>query len=231
MSKELIEKMDIFGSIQGFEAGQRMAMMLTKSNLIPKSFQGQTGDCLIALNIANRIGADPIFVMQNLVIIHGRPSWSSQFIIAAINTCGKFSPLRFKFNKDKSSCRAYAIELETKEELEGTEITLEMAKREGWSTKSGSKWVTMPEQMLRYRAASFFGRIYAPEILMGMRAVEENEEIGVNNTEDIKEQMASESFDIEIETETEKETVIDLREEALKLDPKTKPESNIEMDF
>ena len=48
-----------------------------------------------------------------------------------------------------------------------------MAKAEGWLTKTGSKWQTMPELMLKYRAAAFFGRLYAPEVLMGMQTAEE----------------------------------------------------------
>jgi len=48
-----------------------------------------------------------------------------------------------------------------------------MAAAEGWATKAGSKWKTMPELMLRYRAAAFFGRLYAPDILMGMQTAEE----------------------------------------------------------
>src|SRR5690606_17893725 len=50
---------------------------------------------VVALNMAQRMGADPLMVMQNLYIVEGRPSWSSQWIIAAINSCGRFSPLRF----------------------------------------------------------------------------------------------------------------------------------------
>src|SRR5690606_41650747 len=59
-------------------------------------------------------------------------------------------------------CTAWAIEARTGERLESAEISMEMAVKEGWYQKNGSKWQTMPEQMLRYRAASFFGRIYAP---------------------------------------------------------------------
>ena len=48
-----------------------------------------------------------------------------------------------------------------------------MAKAEGWLQKQGSKWQTMPDLMLRYRAAAFFARQYAPELTMGMHTAEE----------------------------------------------------------
>lgn len=164
-----------FGAPSNFEHAQRVAKMLSSSNLVPKDFHGNVQNTMIALEISNRIGASPLMVMQNLYIIHGKPSWSSSFIIAAINSCNKFSPLRYEITGegDDKGCIAWALEKGTNERLESPKVTIGMARKEGWLTKAGSKWQTMPDLMLRYRAASFFGRIYAPEILMGMYSVEE----------------------------------------------------------
>ena len=183
MENQVIERkqdMGVFASVDGFEAAQRMAKMLSQSELVPKNFQGKLADCVIALEISRRTGASPLFVMQNLYIVHGKPSWSSQFAIAAVNSCGKFSPIRFQFNETKTECFAWAMELDTDERLEGPTVSIEMAKSEGWYQKTGSKWKTMPELMLRYRAATFFSRLYAPEIMMGMRPVDEIRDIEAN---------------------------------------------------
>jgi hypothetical protein len=158
-------------SLQSFEHAQRVAKALSSSTMIPKDYQNNIPNTLVALEMAHRIGASPLMVMQNLHIIQGRPSWSSAFIIAALNASGRFTALKYKAT-DKS-CQAYATEKATGELLEGPTVTLDMAKAEGWLTKQGSKWQTMPELMLMYRAAAFFGRLYAPEIMMGMHAVEE----------------------------------------------------------
>lgn len=167
----------VFSGIQAFEDAQRIAKALAQSTLIPQQFQGQQGfaNCLVALNIARRMQMDPLMVMQNLHIIHGRPSWSSQFIIGLINGCGKFSPLRYDLTGkgDTLACTAVATELATGEELRGPEVTMAMAKREGWATKAGSKWATMPELMIRYRAAAFWGRLYIPDLLVGIQTQEE----------------------------------------------------------
>jgi len=56
----------------------------------------------------------------------------------------------------------------TGERLEGAPVIIEIAKKEGWYSRNGSKWQTMPGQMLMYRAASWFIRVYAPELAMGM---------------------------------------------------------------
>ena len=167
----------VFSGIQQFEDAQRIAKALASSTLIPPQFQGQQGfaNCLVALEIANRMRMSPFQVMQNLHIIHGRPSWSSQFIIGLINGCGRFSPLRYEISGkgDTLACTAVATEIATGQELRGPEVTMAMAKREGWATKSGSKWATMPELMIRYRAAAFWGRLFIPELLVGIHTQEE----------------------------------------------------------
>ena len=60
----------------------------------------------------------------------------------------------------------------------GPVVTMDLAKAEGWYDKNGSKWKTMPQMMLRYRAASFFGRMNCPDLMMGMYTREEVEEFG-----------------------------------------------------
>lgn len=169
-----------FGDSSSFELAQRMAKALSQSTLIPKDYQNNLPNCLVAINMAARMKAEPLMVMQNLYVVHGRPSWSSQFLIATANESGRFSPLRYKFTgekgKDTFGCICSAVCNSTGEVLEGTEITLAMAKAEGWYAKNGSKWQTMPEQMLRYRAASFFVRAYAPELSLGLATREEVED-------------------------------------------------------
>jgi hypothetical protein len=169
------------GDSDGFALAQRVATALSKSTLIPKDYQNNLPNCLVALNMANRLGADPLMVMQNLYIVHGRPAWSSQFLIATANASGKFSPLRYRFTgtkgKDDYGCVCSAVCGTTGEILESTEITIAMAKAEGWFDKSGSKWKTMPEQMLRYRSASFFVRAYAPELSLGIATDDEARDI------------------------------------------------------
>lgn len=220
-----------FNTYRGFQAMSHMAESLANSTIIPEAFRNTimvkdrydqqakkwlykpeqnpngVSNCIIALNMAQRLGADPMMIMQNLYLVDGRPSWSSQFIIAAINSSGRYSPLRFDiiggdeeieipyavtewvYNNDTRKkepvesnqtahvknykCVAWVVEKATGERLESTPITMEMAVKEGWYQKNGSKWQSMPEQMLRYRAASFFGRIYAPDLLMGLRTQEE----------------------------------------------------------
>ncbi|CAB4165103.1 hypothetical protein UFOVP817_34 [uncultured Caudovirales phage] len=160
-----------------FEMLQRQAKMFSTSSLVPKEFQGNLANCAIGIDIAKRLGASPFMVLQNIDIIHGRPSFRATFLIAMVNASGRFEPLQFRMEGDEGkpnrSCVAWTKSKADGATLEGPKITLEMAKSEGWSTKNGSKWLTMPELMLRYRAAAFFARLYAPDITLGMMTAEE----------------------------------------------------------
>ncbi len=158
-----------------FALAQREAKALSTSSLVPKEFAGNVSNCLIAMNLAKRIGADPLMVMQNLDVIHGRPSFRASFLIACVNMCGRFTPLRYRIEGEgmEKNCVAYATDKETGELIEGPPVSLQMAHDEGWSTKAGSKWKTMPDLMLRYRSAAFFARTTAPELTMGLHTTEE----------------------------------------------------------
>lgn len=178
-------------SAGSFEHIQRVAKCLAESQLVPTTFQRNLPNVVVALELSSRVGASPIMVMQNLNVIHGRPSWSSQFIIAAVNATGRYKPLRFDVfgTGDDRTCVCWTVEkdvdlpansrtLDAARKaglplLESVPVTIAMAKAEGWFDKKGSKWQTMPELMLRYRAATFFGRMYAPEVLMGLQTEEE----------------------------------------------------------
>ena len=173
-----------FETVEMFEAGQRMAKLFASADFVPETFKGKMADCLIALDMAARLKANPIAVMQNIYIVHGKPAWSAQFLVACINKSGLFkTPLRYRFSGKEGTheygCTAWAVD-STGEILESTKITIGMADAEGWTKKNGSKWKTMPEQMLRYRAATFFARAYCPELTMGMMTNDE-----VRDTHDV----------------------------------------------
>lgn len=203
-------------SESGFVLRQRLAQAFCSSQIVPPQFRSQIlnpknhkeitenpagmANCFVAIDMAERLGLSPVMVMQNLYFIEGRAVWSAQFVIACINSCGRFSQLQFaiedlgkkevtftEYRWDGSKkvpiqsritisdkkCVAFAYLRDSNERVESSPVTIELAVKEGWYTKNGSKWQSMPEQMLRYRAASFFGRLYASDILMGIESQDE----------------------------------------------------------
>lgn len=168
-----------FNSVASFELLQRQAKMFNESSLVPDNFRGPQnfGNACIALEMAVRINASPLMVMQNLYVVYGNPSWSSKFLIATFNQCGRFEAIKYKETgkkgTDSQGIIAYTREKGSDEIIAGPEVTIAIAKAEGWYDKKGSKWKTMPDQMLRYRAAAWLIRTTAPEISMGLQTADE----------------------------------------------------------
>lgn len=178
-SDEPSRTLSAFSGRNEFVTAQRMAIALSQSSLVPAAYQGEGGipNCMIAMELAHRIGASVFMVMQNLNIIHGKPGWASTFLIATVNASGRFTPLRFRWEgqvgDDKWGCRAVAKDKSDGDPCIGPLVTIGMAKAEGWMGKNGSKWKTLPELMMMYRSAAFWTRTYAPELSLGMQTADE----------------------------------------------------------
>lgn len=169
--------MSIFADPHTFTAAMQMAETLAKSTIIPREYQGNPSNCMIAVEMSVRLNTSPMMVMQNLHVINGRPAWSSQWIISMINNSRKYkTELQYEMGNSPEdgglSCYAWAMDREG-HKVVGPKITMKMADAEGWIGKNGSKWKTMPEVMIRYRAASFFGRVNCPDMIMGIYSREE----------------------------------------------------------
>lgn len=153
----------------------RAAKMLSETNIIPQNYQGKPQDCFVAIEMATRMNISPLVVMQNMYVVKGKPSWAGQACTMLINSCGKFKDVKHiytgKKGTDERGCYVSAVRISDGVELNGVEVTINMAKSEGWT--SNPKWRNMPELMLAYRASAFFARVYCPEALMGVQTYEE----------------------------------------------------------
>lgn len=170
----------MYFDVAKFEHAYRVAKMMSTANMVPDSYKGNIGDCMIALEFAERVNAAPLMVMQAMQPIHGKPSLEGKLITALVNNCGRFTPIQFEETGDlqkpangQDGCLAYATDIKSNTVLRGTMVTWDIVKGEGWLNKNGSKWKTMAPLMFRYRAATYFARIYCPEVLMGMQTREE----------------------------------------------------------
>lgn len=264
-----------------FDTMQRVCKLFASSELVPEMYRADKNtlekamaNCMIAIEMAQRIGASPLMVMQNMVIIYGRPSWSSKFLISTVNTCGRFNPLQYRFTEkgmlgkvdyteyektwDKTlyngkggyknnaktvtfdgtkvmdiECVAFTTAKGSDKILESSPISIRMAIQEGWYTKSGSKWQTMPKQMLMYRAASFWTNAYAPELSMGMKTEDEVMDIVDVDFEEVKEAVVEPAIEPKQEIgidDEEKETDKDIPQTDSSIEEVDQPETNIPTD-
>lgn len=172
---------DILSDAAAFENAQRIGKLLTQSQIVPQAYYNNLPNVIVAMEIAARNRLSPIVVMQNLNVIKGRPTWSSKYIIAALTT-SRVDNLHYemasngtvqvqgfggKTSIENLACRAIATDKKTGEERIGPWVDMKMAVAEGWYSKDGSKWKTMPEMMIRYRAATFFASVFYPELSIG----------------------------------------------------------------
>ena len=159
----------------------KLAGMMSRSKIVPESFRGDPDTCFMACEMANRMNVSPLVVMQNLYVVQGKPAWSGQACISLINGTGLFTPLNFVYvgteGQPDYGCYVQTTRRSDGKVITGTVVDMAMAKAEGWTDKKGSKWLTMPDQMLAYRAAAFFARVHCPHALMGLQTVEEVQDV------------------------------------------------------
>lgn len=183
-----------WSSADSFDKTLRMAKMLSQSSLVPANYQGKPQDCFIAIDTATRMGCSPIFVMQNLYVVKGKPSWAGQACMAIIKASRQFANVRLNYvgkpGTDERGCYVSATRLCDGANIDGTLVSMTMAKGEGWT--SNTKWKTMPEQMLGYRAASFFARLHCPEALMGLQTDDEIYDVAASRVSDLTEALSPE---------------------------------------
>lgn len=214
--------------------------LLANSSILPDGIRGNPANLLLVFDAANRYGYPPLAIAQNVFIIHGKLSFVSSFLIGLINRSGRFDQLKFEFVGNKGAddwgCRAWARLKESNERVDGPVVTIGMAKAEGWYSRNGSKWKTLPELMLRYRAAAFFSRTVCPEITSGLHTVEEYEDMGENSAIDIESVVADSSV-IEAELLEEKPIMAEGQPEPEKpaesekpAEPAPAPESDVPQD-
>ena len=158
-----------------FDQLLRAANMLSQTSIIPATYQGKPQDCFVALEMATRMGVSPLVVMQNMYVVKGKPAWAGQACTMFINSCGKFTQVKHIYTGEKGTdnrgCYVTATRISDGIQVNGVEVTMAMAKAEGWT--ANTKWRTMPELMLAYRASAFFARVHCPEALMGVQLADE----------------------------------------------------------
>ncbi len=221
MTKEVAVKQTAVAQFNFFDNNQfatmqRVCSMFAASELVPKMYQiSESGkekaiaNCMIAVETAQRIGASPLMVMQNMYIVHGQPAWSAKFLTATVNGCGRYDSIKYKWDNlgkvkfggvdiDNWSCIAYTSEKGSDDVLESIPVTIDMAIKEGWYGKKGSKWQTMPKLMLQYRSVTFWTRAYAPELSMGIRTEDEVKDIIDVSYEEVNDKSNANSKEMKI---------------------------------
>jgi hypothetical protein len=150
-----------------------LAKTFSESEMVPQHFRGKPNDVLIVLQMAARSRLDPFGALQNIYVHKGKPGMHAPYAISLANRCGVFAGrMRFRTTGEGDNLAVTAIAKlsETGEDVSKT-ATMRMARDEEWT--KNSKYRSMPEQMLSYRAAMMLIRLYCPEVTNGMATIED----------------------------------------------------------
>ena len=184
------------GSINMFdmmEKAYKFSEIMAQSDIIPQHYRNKPANVFIAVQSAYRMDLDPMLVMQNTYVVSGKLGMNSTFAISLANKSGMFENgirYRSKGEGDNLEVTAYTNLKKTGEEIAYT-FHFKTAIAEGYTRNP--KYKTMPELMLRYRAATLLIRTHAPEVLNGMHMIEELEDVAVSQNKTVVEVEPSQS--------------------------------------
>lgn len=171
-----------FSNGDAFKLAMNIAEFIAQSEFIPADYQGKPANVMVAMDYASRLPGNisPVMLMQNMEVVNGRPGLRGTFLAALVNKSPVFSRLRYEWRgTDKPGgqpspdfgCRAYATDMASGDVVYGAWIDWRMVQGEGWD--KNKKWTHLREQMFMYRATSFWSRVYASDITLGMYEAEE----------------------------------------------------------
>jgi hypothetical protein len=145
----------------------RQAEALAKSGMIPDHFTNKPLMVFPIVQLAYDLNLPPLTVLQNCFMIGGKPGISAKMCIALCNRAQKFAgPIRFKSEGSGDDLAVTALAPLHDGDVVEVTVDLALARREGWTRNK--KYQSMPEHMLRLRAATWLINLYCPEVLLGL---------------------------------------------------------------
>ena len=160
----------------------RAAEMVAQTDFCPKMFRGETANCFIALQMAGRLRVDPLMLMQNFYVVHGKPAFETKLLVHLANERGPFAhDIRVRYEGEEGSDDFTAIayaKYKDSDDFAESRVSMAMAKAEGWYTKN-PKYRSMGRQMLSYRAMTFLVNLCCPGVKMGYSTVDEIRDVEV----------------------------------------------------
>lgn len=157
---------------QTIDEALRFAELLCKSSIVPKDYQGNAGNILVAMQWGMELGLQPLQAMQSIAVINGRPSIWGDAMIGLVKGSGLLESMREDIADDHSTCH-----VKRKGEAEQSRtFTVEDAKKAGLWGKQGP-WQQYPKRMLQMRARSWALRDVFPDVLRGIYIGEEAQDM------------------------------------------------------
>jgi len=160
---------------QTLEEAMQFADMMSRSSIVPKDYQGNPGNIIVAIQWGAEIGLAPLQAMQSIAVINGRPSIWGDAMLALVRGSGLLEFIRETPTDEGCTC---ALKRRgDPNEVERT-FTPEDAKKAGLWGKQGP-WQQHPKRMMQMRARAFALRDVFPDVLRGVHIGEEAQDMPV----------------------------------------------------
>lgn len=160
-----------------YEHYQKVAVMLSKSGVIPTIYKGKPEDIFVAMSMGYQLGFPIEQSLQDIAVVNGRPClWGDGLLSLALNHPECESINETPITNDKGQVVGYQCTVVRKGHQPHTkQFTLQDATLAGLLSR-GTVWKSYPERMLQMRARSFAIRDKFADALRGLRIAEIEEE-------------------------------------------------------
>src|SRR5699024_5431583 len=147
----------------------QFAQLVTEGSMVPKDYQGQPANAMIAIGLGQAMGLSPAESLYRISVIQGKPTASAELIASNIRKAGHI--LRVEVDEQKMSVRATVYRADDPEFPHTVTRDMNWAKQMGLVNKDNYK--KQPLTMLQWRAISGVGRLACPEALYGVKHIPE----------------------------------------------------------
>ena len=171
------------------------AKQISSSSMVPKQYQGNPTNTLIAMQWGYEIGLAPMQALQNIAVINGKPSIYGDALLALVRKDPRCMGIDEKMEGENETMNAVCVlkrkHIDGSIELIKREFNVLMAKRAGLWGKQGP-WTQYPERMLQMRARGNCLRDAFPDVIKGIITAEEAQDYPAENQSHIKTVQGSE---------------------------------------
>lgn len=152
-----------------------LADMMSKSEMVPKIYQGKPGNVTVAILAGSPLGLNPFSACQSFAVINGTPSLFGDALLGIVKGSGLLSKISETVSENGQVATCFITR--RGEDPVCRTFTMDEAKKAGLLSKQGP-WQSYPKRMLQMRARAFALRDVFPDILRGIGIAEEIEDIG-----------------------------------------------------
>jgi hypothetical protein len=171
---------------QGFapvtlDEAMRFSEMLSKSQMVPKAYQGKPEDVLVAVQWGKELGLAPLQALQNIACINGKPSVYGDAAMALVQASSVCEGIEEFFEGEGTPNPIAVCVAHRRNRTPVTaKFSVEDAKRAGLWNKPGP-WQAYPKRMMQMRARGFALRDAFPDVLKGLITAEEAQDYPQEN--------------------------------------------------